>query len=220
MIKLLLALLFINSAYSATSEECSNQLITLGSGVEKSEIDGSCYDLFKDQAKENSKYTSIENKIEVIGHKNSLYIKNLESNQLLVTAGIYSTLEDVIAVDYNKEKSEVLILEKNTSEVKVFSSFIAGNVAPYRVIRTEELIGAVDILSIGDEIYVLNEKDSSILVYNRLANYFGREGYQKLDLIKVYESIPSTAQSIELVDEKINVLDVDKKLVSVVNFKN
>jgi hypothetical protein len=193
-------------AHADTSvDECSNQLQTYGSGVTKAEIASDCYDVFKSNISENALDKNEDSKIEALGKLNAFYIKNIETKTEGLLSGNKSTLIDIIAITYSAQNNEVYVLENDTSEIKIFSSLLTGNIAPLRVIRTEQLMGATDLAVHKDNVYVLNSTDHSILVYSRFANYFGREGYQKLNLINTFEGLPESSHSLSIKNDELTV---------------
>jgi hypothetical protein len=218
LIVLLHLTISINLFASTTEEECSNQLQTYGSGVTKEQIATDCYSVFKKSISQNAIHTSDDLNIEVLGKRNAFYIKNTELNTEELLSGVQSTLVDIRAISYSKLNKEVYVLENNSAEVKIFSSLVTGNIAPLRVIRTEQLMGAVDLTVHKDNVYVLNGTDHSVLVYSRLANYYGREGFQRLNLLNTYEGLPESSHSISIKDNNLVVhfnKNTETKVISI-----
>ena len=219
MIKILIfSLLTINIAFSSTVEECSNQLSSLGDGSGKSFVHSSCYEILKSKTNEKTIFTN--EVIEIIAHKNSFYVKDLISNRELVTAGRFTELKNIIAMDYNEAHKEIAVLEKDSGDILFFSSVITGNVSAFRTIRTEQLVGASDLKVFKNEVYVLNSKDNTLLVYSRLANYFGRKDYKKLELLRSYNHLPTKSNSISLENNVIILLDKEGSKIKTNSFKN
>jgi hypothetical protein len=210
MIKtLIILLLSINLSFAVTVEECSNQLSSLGDGSGKNFVNLDCYETLKTSSSSKTIFTN--DTLEIIAHKNSFYVKDLISKKELVTAGRYTNLKNVIAMDYDSINKEVAVLEKDTGDILFFSSVITGNVAPYRTIRTEQLVGAIDIKVHHDEVFVLNSKDNSVIVYKRTANFYGRKDHKNLEILRNYNNVPSEAQSIDLVNDELILLDSQQK---------
>jgi hypothetical protein len=212
MMKSLFVFIFsINLAFASSVEECSNQLSALGDGSGKNFVSSTCFETFKSNAPKKSIYTSDTQ--EIIALKNSFYIKDIISKKELITAGRFTTIKDIAAMDYDKENNEVAILEKGSGDILFFSSIITGNVAPYRTIRTEQLFGAIDIKVFNDEVFVLNSKDNSVIVYNRLANFYGRKDHKNLEILRSYNNVPIEANSIELINDEMTLLDIQNKKI-------
>lgn len=217
---LIMMMMTINIAWAQSVDECSQQLFKVGKGKRESKVNPACYDKFKSAAHKNGILVDEIQQKEFVAYKNSFFIKDLNTKKLQYTAGENSTLEDALAIDYNKDFKEIYILEQHKGEVKIFSSMITGDIGPYRVIRTKHIIGAVDVLGVGQNVYVLNPKDESIYVYHRMGNYYGRKGKKNLNLLKAYEKIPSNTASLELVDGQLELMDQDGKKITSIQIKN
>jgi hypothetical protein len=216
----LLLTLSIN-AQALTVDECSSVQAEFGKrAVGEKDVNIGCYDLFKSKASPKAIVVNHDQKIEVIGFQNSFYIKNLETDKFLITAGDSSKLMNVIAVDYNSENEEVYVLEEALNEVKIYPSNLMGNIAPYRTIKTDELLGASDLVSYKDKIFVLNEMTNSILVYDRAANIYALEGNRKLELLNKYESIPVNVKMLNLTGDMLELKDSEGNMISSIDLKN
>jgi len=226
MIKLLLLSLFTISAFANTTDvitsqvECSNQLEKYGFGIGLKDISNDCYDSLKEGISQKLIYTNEDEKIEIVGKLNAILIKNLETKQFNITAGKTTKLKSIIALEYNKDHKEIYVLDSDGSEVKTFPSDMQGSISPRRVLRTEQLIGAIDIAVKDNYIYVLNAKDNTIYVYHREASYHRREQYQKLDLVTSYENLPDQLNSIEIKDENLIIKYNDSKDAKIILIKN
>lgn len=157
--------------------QCEKAASSYGNGEGVDVIPSECKELVEKLAGPNAKREFKNASVKVAGYKNLLYVNGQ------IFAGEYTMLQDVIAVSWNEGTSEVAVLEKS-GDVLVFNSKIAGNVAPLRVIRHQDLDGATDIkfLPAKDEIAVHLKGKSEVLTFSRMANFYGREGNKKLNV--------------------------------------
>jgi hypothetical protein len=197
---------FTHSLFASNLDECINQLYALGDGSGKDYIPDHCYEDFKKVTTSKNTFLSKNDTFEVVAYKNAFFLKNLKTGQVQVTAGKYSKLENIQAIDLDVTKNEIAILLGNY-DIGIYSSYILGNVSPLRVIRNQSLTGCIDIKLIGDKVYALNPIEKSILVFDRNANFYGREGEKKLEVITVINEVHTNAVTIDYQNEKLVTID-------------
>lgn len=218
---LILLLTFSSNCFSITVDECVNIQEELGShGISEKDISIDCYDIFKSLANKQGIHKDEVSHSEVIVYKNAIYFKDLNTKKFDIDAGSSTTLNNAVAVDYNSENSEFYVIDNEDFSMKSFSSSIMGNVAPYRTLKSDDLIGAIDLVSFKEKIYILNSMTNKVLVYNRMANIYQRKNKQFIGLVDVIENISSDADSINLNNEKIEVKDKDNNVLQAIIPKN
>jgi hypothetical protein len=130
---------------------------------------------------------SIPAKLKFFGYKNMVIIeKNLgKTIGTNLIAGNYTELKSVRALAYDEKHEEIAVLEES-GDILFFSAKITGNVAPYRIIKNKELVGATDLVVDGvkDLVMVNNERSKKVLFLSRLANIHARKGQEKLNISK------------------------------------
>lgn len=214
---ILFSIIFSFNSYAVSVDECVNTQEELGRhGVSEKDISVDCYGLFKSLANKQGISQDIENNKEAIVYRNAVYLKDLNTGEFDIDAGSSTTLIDGVAVDYNNEHLEFYVIDADDSCVKSFSSSIMGNVAPYRILKTDELIGAIDLVSYKERLYVLNQMTNKVLVYNRMANIFQREEKKFLEILDVVENVGAGAEKIELNNGQIEVKDKDDNTLKII----
>ena len=88
------------------------------------------------------------------------------------------------ASDDEKNK-EIAVLEKS-GMILFFPLHFAGNVSPYRVIKSREILGSKEIIVLpkGHEVVVFNPKQKAAYFFSRLENEYGREKQIKRGLLR------------------------------------
>ena len=213
MIKLGLILsLITSSSFALTTQECETQFIELGRGLTKAQIDPGCYNLAQENAQKISSWKLDGSSFEIFTVKNAIINKNINTEKIMLLSGEKSTLTDIIALDYNNARNEIFVLENNTGEIKSFSNYLYGNIAPARVLRTEQLIGTIDIAVNDKYIFAYNKRENNILVYQIEANYRVRSELQRIDLVTTYHDIPETVSSIHIEADEIILTHNDDEI--------
>lgn len=171
---------------------CQDQADNFGNGKGDDHISEKCALGFKTMAAANSsiKESSL-NKIKVYGHRNMILVDKVFNNKPVteIIAGSSTELHKIKALAIDEKNQEIAVLEES-GDVLFFSSKITGNVAPFRILRNQELIGASDLVvdSDRDMVIVNNKKSKTILFFSRLANINGRKEKQRLEVVKTIDS--------------------------------
>ena len=223
---LILGLLFSFPALAQPTEQqldrCEKEGLNFGNGLGKSSISTDCFShFFKSHSPEAFKKSS-DGKMSAYGHRNIVFIQdpNVNSERQNVIAGIYTELEDVAAVALNDKQKEIAVLEKS-GDILFFSSIITGNVAPLRILKNKELIGASDLLinSLRMEVIVLNKKSHEILFFSSLANANGRPEKKNLNLLRSFDNIHGEHMTIDTTHQELFVLSPQKDALWVYDLK-
>ena len=223
---LILGLLFSIPALAQSTEQqldrCEKEGLNFGNGLGKSSISTDCFShFFKSHSPEAFKKSS-DGKMSAYGHRNIVFIQdpNVNSERQNVIAGIYTELEDVAAVALNDKQKEIAVLEKS-GDILFFSSIITGNVAPLRILKNKELIGASDLLinSLRMEVIVLNKKSHEILFFSSLANANGRPEKKNLNLLRSFDNIHGEHMTIDTTHQELFVLSPQKDALWVYDLK-
>ena len=203
---------FTHSLFASNLDECINQLYALGDGSGKDYIPDHCYEDFKKVTTSKNTFLSKNDTFEVVAYKNAFFLKNLKTGQVQVTAGKYSKLENIQAIDLDITKNEIAVLQNN-SDIGIYSSYILGNVSPMRVIRSQNLVGSSDVKLFADKVYVLNKVENKILVFDRNANFYGREEEKRLEILQVINDIHPNANTIEFHNNQLIVKDLNNSII-------
>lgn len=206
----ILTLLFTHYAFAVSTQECIQLHDQLGNyGISEKDISPTCYSLFKSETTATAIHHDVAGNREVVVFKNTVYIKDLSSDKIHINSGDQTKARDLVAAFYDSEHQEIYALDKDDFSIKVYNANIMGNVSPYRIIKTESLGGAIDILVMGEKVYVLESSTNKILVFSREANSLQLEGKRKLELLEEYEMIPSEAYALEINGDKVEVKDIE-----------
>ena len=176
--RILVILIF---SLSAIANDCHYSFSKYGSGDVHNQISDSCIQNIISNASDAKKVQS-DGKNFVAG-SNALLILDDNMQVLKMIAGEYSSLENIIAIAVSLDHNEIALLEDISFEVKVFSTQYAGNMAPLRVIRTNELIGSSSIAYVGDKICAYNPIQKTTYQYSKDANANRREQFRNLNLV-------------------------------------
>lgn len=157
--------------------QCEKTAAGFGDGEGNDSIPVECFLAAEKFAQSTAKKKYEKSGMYVVAFRNIVFVnKN-------VIAGEYTKLQDVVAVAYDEKNHEIAALEKN-GDVHIYSARITGNVAPLRVIRHPDLYGASDVsfLPQSDEVAIFVPEKKEVLTFSRMANFYGREGKQKLNI--------------------------------------
>lgn len=213
---LLLTLLFSHYAYAVSTQECIQLHGQLGNyGISEKDISPKCYSLFKSETTAKAIHQDVASNREVVVFKNTIYLKDLNSGKIYINSGDQTRARDLVAVFYDSENQEIYAFDREDFSVKVYNANIMGNVAPYRIIKTESLSGVIDIVVQGEKVYVLNSSMNKVFAFSREANSLQLEGKRKLELLEEYEMIPNEAYALEINGDKIEVKDVENNFLLV-----
>jgi hypothetical protein len=119
-----------------------------------------------------------------------------------------------VAISIDEDNQEVAILDNITGEVKFYSSYITGNIAPLRVIKSTHFVGAHDLAinSATNEVSVINGDNGQMWTYSRLADSNRRAG-KKSDEVKASKSdLPIGIRKISIDSESgVASFDYERK---------
>jgi hypothetical protein len=188
MIKLaLINLLFISSLTLVQAEElttsCETEIKIIGLGKGLDTFSAECQDYFMDNKLLNVKKSIDNTTIEVSYFPGVLILDKTEGEVKYreFIAGEYTKLPEVDDIAINMSRKEVALLSKIEATISTYSTYIAGNVSPQRVLRNPDFINASKIEFNNDEekILVLNSELKSLCYFNRNANSFQRKEMRK-----------------------------------------
>ncbi len=167
---------------------CEKEADKFGNGEGSDSISESCLELFAKLANPQSKKSTLDKKVSIIGYRNLLIVTSNLKRTLI--AGEYTHLKHVVALSYDEKNREIAVLE-DSGDILTFSSVITGNVAPLRMIRHAEIEGAADlaILPERNEIAVLHGPKKELLFFSRLGNFHGREGRKNLGIRRQVQQV-------------------------------
>ena len=190
---------------------CEKEAESFGNGLGKDHIPFECIDVIKQAATASALKISSDGKIVAFGHKNIIFIKKNE--KVRVIAGSYTELEDILSIAIDEANQEVAVLDQN-GDVRFYSSYITGNVAPLRVIKHKDLEGAVDLVinTKNNEVIVLNKAQRSLLFFSRLANYHAPEKMKRMSVLrKIYNLKSFENVSLDVEEQTVMTSDANKK---------
>ena len=201
---------------------CQDQADNFGNGKGDDVISEKCIETFKKLApiKATATITRVQKlvktKINFFGFRNMVLIeKHTGSLEVPVVsteiiAGSSTELNTIEAMAIDEKNQEIIILEKS-GNVLFFSSIIAGNIAPYRMLVNKELVGASELVIDAErnQVVVNNPKTKKILFFSRLANINANKGKQKLETVKVIDTSMMNFQNLSIDSEKSLIKGVD-----------
>jgi hypothetical protein len=215
--KKILILLFISSlssAFAAVNTEnpteaemllCEDQAQSFGNGKGDDFISDDCKNAFKKMAKPIAIKESLNLKTKFFGFRNMILIEkkvNTTTSNLII-AGSSTELKSVIALAMDEKNKEIIALEES-GDVLFFSAKLAGNIAPFRILKHKDLVGSTELVvdTVKDQIGIYNNKEKKILFFSRLANALGRVGKQKLDVLQSLQTAPYELSDLSIDAEK------------------
>ena len=218
---LLFAFCFSTFADEKMLSLCEDQAHSFGDGRGKSKIQATCINAYKTAAGQTAIKKSSDGLMTVFGHRNIIFIERPDKASGIrtdVLAGQSTTLEAATALSIDEKNNEIAVLEKS-GDILFFSSQITGNVAPYRVIKSQDLYGSTELAvdSINDQIIVVNNSKNSILFYSRLANVYAREEKKNLKLLKAIKDTSGSLSdlNVDLKNQEFSVTDqISKKIIT------
>ncbi len=187
MMKILMisTLLTLSSTLYANID-CQNQFFKYGSGDTANEISTECIESYEVSASDDLKVNTTSGKITAFA--NAILLKDSANKVIKMIAGEYTTLNNIQSLSYNSNNDELAILEKDTGEIKVFSLKFAGNTAPLRILRRNELIGATSFKLTNEKLCAYDENQKTVYTFSSQANVNRRPAYQNADILSVLEN--------------------------------
>ena len=190
---------------------CEKEAERFGNGLGKDRIPFECVELMRLAAPVAAVKSSADGKVIAFGHRNIVFIK--QNDKVSVIAGNYTELEEILGLAIDDVNQEVAVLDQK-GDVRFYSSYITGNVAPLRVIKHKDLEGAVDLVidTKNDEVIVLNKIHRSLVFFSRLANYHGPEKIKRMKILRKIEKLQAfESLSIDTDNQIIMSLDAKKQ---------
>ncbi|MBC7540671.1 MAG: hypothetical protein H7281_17760 [Bacteriovorax sp.] len=203
---------------------CQDQAENYGNGKGDDIINQSCIESFKKMAAPEAKSESKSMKMKFFGYRNTVLIEKYKNNILFteIIAGNSSELKAIRALTFDEKNQEVVVLD-DSGDILFFSSKITGNIAPFRILKHKDLVGACELVvdSTRDQVVVNNKSTKRILFFSRLANFHAREGKQKLVILKSIDTslIDLKNLSIDLEKSELHGVDSSKNSAIVFNLK-
>lgn len=203
---------------------CQDQAENFGNGKGEDFISKNCIESFKKMATTAAIKESSALKMKFYGYRNMILIEKDSGTTVgtNIIAGIHTELKAIRALSFDEKNQEIVVLEES-GDVLFLSSKITGNVAPFRILKHEELVGASELVvdNEKDQVILANNKTKRILFFSRLANINGRKGKQKLDIIKTIDTPMMDLKdlSIDLQKSELRVFDISKKKIVVFDLK-
>jgi hypothetical protein len=206
-------LLLSTMAYSqdGNMSMCEKEAERFGNGLGRDHIPFECVDVMKQAASAAAVKSSSDGKILAYGHRNIVFIK--QNEKIRVIAGSYTELEDILSIAIDEVNQEVAVLDQK-GDVRFYSSYITGNVAPLRVIKHKNLEGAVDLVinTKSNEVIVLNKAQRSLLFFSRLANYHAPEKIKRMNVVRKISNLKSFERvSLDIEEQTVMTSDAKKK---------
>ena len=100
------------------------------------------------------------------------------------------TLKNIQALYVDEKNKEIAVLEKS-GMILFFSLDHAGNVSPFRVIKSREILGSKEIIVFpqSHEVVVFNPQQKAAFFFSRLENEYGRQNNIKRGLLRKVEDV-------------------------------
>lgn len=212
--KSLIMILFSYSLYAANLDDCRVAYSRLGDGSGLDKISDGCKDLVEaNSVNIGDEYKEDDVDLVFAGLGNALiYIDKVKGTRYM-TSGSSTMLEDVSSIKYDHSHKEVYVLDAKTNQVMVYPSQIPGNIAPIRLVKKDEIIGASDIAVFADSLYILNSVTNKVIVMNRLASVKARKTLQYLNIIQEVP-VSNNADRIEIENGNLILYAGDDKVMT------
>ena len=167
-------------------QECVEQGFRHGNGEGQDEISPQCVKLFKARSPLSARKATADGKREVFGHRNMMIVEPKDQlGTYSVYAGLATSLKNIEALFVDEKNKEIAVLEKS-GMILFFPLDYAGNVSPFRVIKSKEILGSKEIIVLpkSHEVIVFNPKQKAAYFFSRLENEYGREKQIKRGLLR------------------------------------
>jgi hypothetical protein len=215
-------MVFTTFGYASELElkQCEDEALAFGDGSGKDVISQKCYQEFKKNVPDKAKKDTADGSKTVFGYRNLIVIEKKNDKGAVtnidVIAGVSTLLVSVQAISLDEKNNEIVVLEAS-GDILFFSSVLAGNMAPFRILRSKELHGATNIVINTDKNEVIAYLPSAgqLLFFSRTANFYGREGRKSLGVLRSIENISSTIHRMNIDSHKSDLLleEIDEKTV-------
>jgi len=191
------------SVLAQSVTDCLNAFNKLGDGSGNDLVPSYCIEEIQQLNDTHLKATySDENKDLVFSaYKNAIIMEDRKLNKVFVTSGESTLLKDISKIYYDHKNDELFVFDKNLESVLVFNTLIPGNVAPYRVIHTDETIHIIDMIVKDSKLYLLTA-NKELVSFDREINSKAREGYRK-DKVQTRSIASQNAISLEIVNSEV-----------------
>lgn len=180
---------------SAESDYCHLEAENYGSPQQVGPFPKECIKLVEKLAPHKARQLSDDGTVSVFGYRNTVIVrKKIHRRKITddVIAGKFTEIKNVTALGIDRENDEVAVLDAKRGTVMFYSLTIVGNVAPFRILKHKEIIGADSVVidPKDDETLVINSKLGHISVFSRLANTLERAGKKRLHILRRIEMTP------------------------------
>ncbi len=174
---------------------CTDEAEFYGNGEGKDELNVNCINKFKKNAAASARVESEKLKVKFYGHKNiiiadRIITKTIDGKEIVknltdVIAGTSTELKSVKAMTIDETNEELVVLDHN-GDVYFFTTKFSGNIAPFRILRHNDLAQAesVSIDAQKNEVILHIPKMKKRYVFSRLANINAPIGKQKIEIIR------------------------------------
>jgi hypothetical protein len=181
---------------------CQDQAENYGNGKSEDIVAMRCLSSFKKRAQKKAITESFKNNTKYFGYKNMIIIESTKDNIISteIIAGNSTELKSIIAIALDEKNKELVVLEES-GDVYFFTTTLTGNIAPYRILKHTELLGAKEIAvdQVNDQVLIYNKKSDKILFFSRLANKNAPKERQFLKILKTIST-----ESINYNDETLS----------------
>ncbi len=194
------SLLICFSSGAESWDHCSLQVSHFGSGNGKSVFDDSCRELVKKSSPNEAQY--IGKNFSVYAYENVVVVEKKNGSKLnTLLAGEMTRLRNISSITVDEDKAELYVLLSD-GIVHFYSLNMLGNVAPMRVLKTDEVYGAKDILVHGGLLYILNPKSSKVIAYSSKANSEAPKSLTDMSIKLRKEQLNPNPKSLKIVERK------------------
>jgi hypothetical protein len=201
---------------------CQDQAENYGNGRGEDIVELKCLNAFKQLASKKAIVEFPAEKLKYFGYKNMIIVERTKENVVKteLIAGNSTELKSVIAIALDEKNKELVVLE-SSGDVNFFTTTLTGNVAPYRILKHQELKGASEIAidQVHEQIAIYNKKTDSISFFSRLANKNAPKEKQHLEILKtIVTPIDFSHLSIDPVSSDVH--GIDKNTKNIINFSS
>lgn len=198
---MLLSFVLLAKVQASEWDHCLLQASNYGNGSGVSLFDKNCYEQTKQRAEKRTTYLGEDYSVYAADNIITVERKNDSKVNTLLT-GETTRLSQIKSITVNEDNNELYVLIGD-GIIYSYSLDLLGNVAPMRVIKTEEVFGAVEILYYDNKIFVLNPEAQNVIAFSKMANSEAQRKYQKLDLKLRKDSLGSGLVSIDRDDNNL-----------------
>lgn len=202
---------------------CQDEADNFGSGKGKDNISAKCLSDIKIMAKEKGITQKSSDKVtSFFGYRNMIIIEKETSSKILtdIIAGTSTELKSIRKISIDEKNNEIAVLEDD-GDILFFSAKITGNIAPYRILRHRELVGATEIAinSSADQIVAFNKQTHRILIFSRQGNIYAPAQKRKLNILHSFNTSGMELKNLSLDELKGEIYATDTLTQKAMVFK-